>query len=279
MSFSITSLTIYPVKSLAGIPLTEARVGKRGLEHDREWMIVSEGGQFITQRELAPLALIHTAIDDKHLTLSLPNDEQIKVDLISEDVNDAAASVIKKAITVKVWKDTCEAFDEGDDAAAILSTYLKRKVRLVRMKRSFERPLDERYRTSDGDTVGFADDFPVLVISDESLKELNSKLEFPVPMNRFRPNITIGGTSPFAEDDWQDFATGEGGKIKMSVVKPCARCLIVTIDQETAEASVEPLRTLSYFRKQDGKIMFGQNAIPYTFGALRVGDTVNVTLR
>lgn len=276
MSFSITSLTIYPVKSLAGIPLTVATVGKRGLEFDREWMIVTEGGQFITQREMAPMALIHTAIDQENLTLNLPDGEKVIVRLEREDTTDAAATLNKKAMTVKVWKDTCDAFDEGDDAAAILSRFLKRRVRLVRMKHGFRRPLDERYRNDENDTVGFADDFPVLIITDESLAELNNKLEFPVPMNRFRPNITIGGTTPFAEDEWQSFATGSEGEIKMTVVKPCARCLITTIDQETAEASVEPLRTLSYFRKQDGKIMFGQNAIPLTFGQLHVGDAITV---
>ncbi len=262
MNFSITSIHIYPVKSLAGISLHSAKLEPRGFKFDREWMVVDSNGNFLTQRELAPLALIQTALEDDHLRLTMPLGDSVQVPL------DSGSD--REEVTVKVWKDYCQAIDQGEEAAKLLSQFLEKKVRLVRMANGFKRLVDQRYAKPDN-IVRFADDFPVLIIADESLNELNRKLEYPVPMNRFRPNITIGGAEAFAEDSWTEIAIGD---VKLSVVKPCARCLITTIDQDTAESSLEPLRTLSFFRKEGGKIMFGQNAIPQTFGELTVGDQV-----
>jgi hypothetical protein len=270
-SLSVTSLTIYPVKSLAGISLPSAKLENRGFKYDREWMIVTEGGQFLTQRELAPMALIQTAILEHTLRLTMPLGDSVEVPLSIEK-----SPVDAKVMTVKVWSDTCQALDQGDEAAGMLSRYLERKVRLVRMEPSFNRIVDQRYANSPDNVVSFADGFPVLVISDESLAELNRRLEYPLPMNRFRPNITIGGSDAFAEDGWSEIAIDN---VKLSLVKPCARCQITTIDQDTAEASQEPLKTLSFFRKESGKVMFGQNAIPQNSGEIRLGDSVLVTAK
>ncbi|CAN5431516.1 MOSC domain-containing protein [soil metagenome] len=267
-ALAVTSLTIYPVKSLAGISLNSAKLEERGFKYDREWMVVTESGQFLTQRELAPMALIQTAILDHTLRLSMPLGDSVEVPLSVEKASSGA-----KIVDVKVWKDTCKALDQGDEAAGLLSRYLEKKVRLVRMEPSFKRIVDQKYADSEDNVVSFADGFPVLVISDQSLEELNRRLEYPLPMNRFRPNITIGGSAPFAEDDWAEMTID---KVKLSLVKPCARCQITTIDQDTAEASQEPLKTLSFFRKIDGKIMFGQNAIPQNNGEIRIGDQVMV---
>lgn len=267
-AMTITSLTIYPVKSLAGISLNSAKLENRGFKYDREWMIVTEGGQFLTQRELAPMALIQTAILEHSLRLTMPLGDSVEVPL-SIDKTQADA----KVMTVKVWNDTCQAIDQGDEAADLLSRNLEKKVRLVRMEPSCKRIVDQKYANSADNVVSFADGFPVLVISDESLAELNRRLEYPLPMNRFRPNITIGGSAPFAEDSWSEITIDN---VKLSLVKPCARCQITTIDQDTAEASQEPLKTLSFFRKENGKIMFGQNAIPQNNGEIRLGDEVLV---
>jgi len=264
MNLSITSIHIYPVKSLAGISLHSAQLEPRGFKFDREWMVVDSHGTFITQREMAPLALIQSALVDNHLRLTMPLGDNVQVPF---DLNDG---VKREEITVKVWKNHCQAIDEGDEAATLLSQFLEKKVRLVRMAPDYKRQVDQRYAKAD-DIVGFADEFPVLIITDESLNELNRKLEYPVPMNRFRPNITIGGAEAFAEDSWSEITIGD---VRISVVKPCARCSITTINQDTGESSLEPLRTLSFFRKESGKIMFGQNAIPQTFGELKVGDEV-----
>ena len=269
-SLTVTSLTIYPVKSLAGISLTSATLENRGFKYDREWMVVTEGGQFLTQRELAPMALIQTAILEHTLRLTMPLGDSVEIPLSIE------AQANTKVMTVKVWQDTCQALDQGDEVAGLLSRYLERKVRLVRMEPSFKRIVDQRYANSPDNVVSFADGFPVLVISDESLAELNRRLEYPLPMNRFRPNITIGGSDPFAEDSWSEISIDT---VKLSLVKPCARCQITTIDQDTAEASQEPLKTLSFFRKESGKVMFGQNAIPQNNGEIRLGDRVLVSTK
>lgn len=269
-SLTVTSLTIYPVKSLAGISLNSTKLEKRGFKYDREWMVVTEAGNFLTQRELAPMALIQTAILEHTLRLTMPLGDSIEVPLSI----DTAASA--KPIDVKVWKDSCKAIDQGEEAAGLLSRYLEKKVRLVRMDPTFNRIVDQRYADSPDNVVSFADGFPVLVISDESLAELNRRLEYPLPMNRFRPNITVGGSAPFAEDTWAEIAIDN---VKLSLVKPCARCLITTIDQDTAEAAQEPLKTLSFFRKEQGKVMFGQNAIPQNNGEIRIGDSVLVTTK
>ncbi|MBP9092997.1 MOSC domain-containing protein [bacterium] len=267
---TVTSLTIYPVKSLAGISLHSAKLENRGFKYDREWMVVTEGGQFLTQRELAPMALIQTAILEHTLRLTMPLGDSIEVPLSIEAQGNA------KGMTVKVWNDTCQAVDQGEEAATLLSHYLERKVRLVRMEPSFNRIVDQQYANSPANVVGFADGFPVLVISDESLTELNRRLEYPLPMNRFRPNITVGGSAPFAEDGWSQISIGG---VTLSLVKPCDRCQMTTIDQDTAEASQEPLKTLSYFRKENGKVMFGQNAIPQNYGEIRLGDSVLATAK
>lgn len=267
-SLTITSLTIYPVKSLAGISLNSAKLENRGFKYDREWMVVTEGGQFLTQRELAPMALIQTAILEHTLRLTMPLGDSVEVPLSIDKTQ-----VDAKVMTVKVWNDTCQAVDQGAEAADLLSRNLEKKVRLVRMEPSFKRIVDQKYANSPDNVVSFADGFPVLVISDESLAELNRRLEYPLPMNRFRPNITIGGSAPFAEDSWSEITIDN---VKLSLVKPCARCQITTIDQDTAEASQEPLKTLSFFRKENGKIMFGQNAIPQNNGEIRLGDAVLV---
>ena len=267
-SLTVTSLTIYPVKSLAGISVHSAQLENRGFKYDREWMVVTESGQFLTQRELAPMALIQTAILEHTLRLTMPLGDSIEVPLSIEKAQAGA-----KIVDVKVWKDNCKALDQGDEVAGMLSRYLEKKVRLVRMEPAFKRIVDQEYADSADNVVSFADAFPVLVIGDESLAELNRRLEYPLPMNRFRPNITVGGSAPFAEDEWSEIAIDH---VKLSIVKACDRCQITTIDQDTAEASKEPLKTLSLFRKVDGKVMFGQNAIPQNNGEIRLGDKVLV---
>lgn len=142
-SLSVTSLTIYPVKSLAGISLPSAKLENRGFKYDREWMIVTEEGQFLTQRELAPMALIQTAILEHTLRLTIPLGNSVEVPLSIEK-----SPVGAKVMTVKVWSDTCQALDQGDEAAGMLSRYLERKVRLVRMEPSFNRIVDQRYANS-----------------------------------------------------------------------------------------------------------------------------------
>lgn len=276
---SISSLHIYPVKSLGGIALERMPLYKRGPVFDREWMLVDDQGLFISQREKSRMALIKCRLEDlsepdkietaRTLCIDVPGYPTIIVPTEQPAENRPDESALTE---VKVWNDRCLARIE-EMGREVLSAYLGQDVRLVRMLPEFKRHIDEDYAgkssaDSDNNTVGFADGFPLLVISDASLEDLNNKLEIPVEMNRFRPNITVSGATPFAEDSWHKVKVA-GREISMDIVKPCSRCQITTIDQETADISKEPLRTLSTFRKQEGKVMFGQNALltPVAAGA------------
>jgi len=271
---TVTGLFIYPVKSLGGISLSEADLTARGFKYDREWLIVDRENHFVTQREIARMALIATSIDEAAncLTLRLPDQDTI----LSIPLTEVQKSDSKKkleTISVQVWNDRAEAYVESAEVNSALSRYLGQDLRLVRMAPGYRRQVDEHYAPGEDNIVGFADGFPFLIISDESLEDLNERLEYPLPMNRFRPNITTRGGGPYAEDSWDKIKIAE---VELAIVKPCARCVITTIDQDCAEQGKEPLRTLANYRKKDSKILFGQNAIFKGSGHISVGDTVSM---
>jgi uncharacterized protein YcbX len=260
----LTTITYYPVKSMQGSDTPQARVTPRGLGNDRLMMVTDEHGRFLTQREVPPLAAIRPALDGDTLTLSAPGFE-------------AATLVVRHdgaSRPVTIWDSEGEAVDQGDAAAAWLSRFLGNSVRLMRIPDDQSIPVDAKYAVTPQDEVGFADGFPVLVVSQESLDDLNARLETPVPMKRFRPNLVVAGCEPFAEDGWKRIRIGG---IELALVKPCARCLVTTHDQGTGERiGKEPLRTLATFRKVGSHVMFAMNAIPLSFGEIRVGDEVEV---
>jgi uncharacterized protein YcbX len=172
---------------------------------------------------------------------------------------------------VVIWRDTCPAVDQGDEVAGWLSDFLHANCRLVRMADDFVREVDPTYASSPADQVGFADGFPCLLIAEESLADLNSRLAEPLPMNRFRPNIVISGGVPFGEDHVGRLRIGE---IVFYAPKACARCTITTVDQATGETGKEPLRTFATFRRAQRSVLFGQNLIHATTGTIRVGDSM-----
>jgi uncharacterized protein YcbX len=173
---------------------------------------------------------------------------------------------------VTVWDDACDATWLGEQAAHWFSRFLEVSCSLVHMSPETLRPADPAY-APDSTRVSFADAFPFLLISQASLEDLNGRMTEPLPMNRFRPNLVIAGTGPYEEDSWRSIQIGE---VPFRIVKPCARCVVTTTDQTTAERGREPLRTLATYRKVDGKVMFGQNAVHSGRGRLRVGDPVVV---
>jgi uncharacterized protein YcbX len=174
------------------------------------------------------------------------------------------------ATSVTVWDDACSASWVGDRAAEWFSEFLGYPCTLVHMGERVVRPADPAFAPA-GARVSFADGFPFLMISEESLVDLNSRLSDPLPMNRFRPNLVVAGGGPFAEDTWKCL---EIAGVRLRVVKPCARCVVTTTDQATAERGKEPLRTLATYRKVAGEVMFGQNVVHENTGWLRVGNTV-----
>lgn len=261
----IAALHIYPVKSCAGIALEQARLLPTGLEHDREWMVVDTVGHFITQRDLPRLALIRPALRDGALCLTA-GDDTLRLPLAHE-------GPVREAV---VWRARVPAFDAGDAAAAFLSDWLGRALRLVRFD-----PRQRRLSNADwtGDIEApnfFSDGYPVLVVSRASLDDLNRRLAVPLPMNRFRPNLVLDGVGAWAEDTLRDFTAGE---TRLRIVKPCTRCVITTTDQSRGERDgEEPMRTLKTFRHdpQLRGVTFGQNAVVLQPGLLRAGTPVEV---
>ena len=249
---TITGLHIYPVKSCRGISLAAAELTVRGLAHDREWMVVDADGQFVTQRTLPRMALIETALTSDALRLSAPGQsDTLELSLARRDL---------PLRRVRVWRDDCDALDEGSEAAGWLSAFLGKAVRLVRFDPAHRRLSDHQWTRGKDAENRFSDGYPVLVISEESLEYLNSRLDVALPMNRFRPNIVIRGIGPHGEDD-ADLLHGGGFEIRL--VKPCARCSITTVEQMTAATGKEPLVTLATYRRDAalGGVTFGMNGI------------------
>ena len=269
---TLSGLFLYPVKSLRGCAVPAVDLDEHGLVGDRRFLVVDPSGAFLTQRTLPRMALIATDLQADTLRLTAPGGGTLTV---SRQPDPAAP-----LRTVSVWSSTgLQAEDCGDDAASWLSSCLGTSCRLVRAGPAFHRPVLKPGKAQPGDVVAFADAYPLLVVSEASLADLNSRLVErggePMPMDRFRPNLVVSGTEPFAEDGWARVRVGEavlrGGG-------PCARCAVTTTDQLTAERGEEPLRTLAAFRRdprQPSQVNFGQNLLLETRrGTLWVGCAV-----
>ena len=270
MDATLAALTSYPVKSCRGIALAASRLTTRGLEHDREWMLVDRDGRFLTQRELPRMAQIVPELSASALYLSAPGLPAFSVPL------DGNAG----RMTVTVWRDTLGALDQGNDAALKLSRWLDKEVRLVRFDPGERRYCNPQYVGEHRAHHAFADGYPVLVISAASLADLNERLDDPLPMNRFRPNIVLEGVEAFDEDHFTEIDIG--GAVTLRLVKPCTRCRITTTDQVTAQVGIEPLPTLASYRRNDALdgATFGMNAIVVAGAgaAIAVGDAVRASL-
>lgn len=258
---TLDEIVVYPVKGAGGTSVTEARVDDFGLHLDRRWMLVDGDGVFLSQRNDPRLALLRPRIRDGSLVLEAPGVEPF----------DLPATAERPARKVRVWDSTVEAVEVDGGVDHWIEAFLGRPARLVFMPESTLRPVDEDYAADA--RVSFADGFPFLLLSRESLEELNRRLDRPVPMNRFRPNLVVKGAGPHAEDAWRRIRIGE---VEFDVVKPCARCAVTTVDQDSGRRGAEPLRTLSRYRKHDGKTWFGQNLVQRGTGTLRVGNPVEV---
>lgn len=253
----VSELNIYPVKSLRQVSLSASRVEAYGLKHDRRWMVIDKDGNMITQRQLARMCLIQPHLLECGIKLSAPNMPDLMVKVPADD----------NKLTVTVWNDNCLAYDAGNHAAQWLSDFLSIACRLVYYPDDAFRQVDLQY-AREGDRTAFSDGFPLLLISQASLDDLNQRLKTPLPMKRFRPNLVLEGSQAFAEDGWKKIRIGD---IIFRVVKPCSRCIIPNIDIETAEIGKEPARTLSSYRKNNNKIYFGQNIIAEGEGKLTIG--------
>ncbi|MEM9092987.1 MAG: MOSC N-terminal beta barrel domain-containing protein [Cyanobacteria bacterium P01_F01_bin.53] len=261
-TITLSELNAYPIKSAAGISLSQAEVTLRGLKHDRRWMICDRNGKFLTQRKLPKMALIQVEVGET-LTLGIRG-------LANSALEIPAVPAKHQPVDVDVWGDRCIAWSMGDTASKWLSNFLGLEAQLVYMPDSTHRPIDHgRFETPNS----FSDAYPFLLISEASLADLNGRLEQPVPMNRFRPNLVVKGCEPFAEDMWKRIKIGE---IVFDVAKACSRCSIPGVEQATGKQGKEPLKTLATYRRWDHAIWFGQNLIAHREGTLQVGDEVEI---
>jgi uncharacterized protein YcbX len=286
----LSELNIYPIKSLKGIPLTEVTVEKRGLRFDRRWMITDRSGMFFTQREVPKMATVRVAVASDGLCVEADGFEAINIPASPEPPSGQR---------VTVWHSEVEGLVYNGRVSEWFSDVLGQTCQLVLMPESSERHVSERFDTG-RDIVSFADGFPLLLIGEGSLEELNKRIAIgesaeksdraPLRMNRFRPNLVVRGSEPFAEDRWAKIRVGGAA---FRVVKPCGRCSITTVDQDKGEFDgKEPLRTLATFRMAKdvhpeafesfghapNSVLFGENLIPENPGAaIRVGDEITVT--
>jgi uncharacterized protein YcbX len=260
----VSELYVYPIKSARGVALERAQLDTRGFQHDRRWMLVDDGGVFISQREAHALALVDVALSAGALTVSTPAMPSLRIPF------DASGP----SLHCRIWRDEVTATATSPEADAWFSSYLERSCRLVHMPDDARRIVDRTY-VAEERIVGFADAFPLLIIGQGSLNALNAKLIAQgtpaVTMRRFRPNIVVAETAPHEEDEWRRIRVGD---VDVDVVKPCARCVITTVDVQTGVAGREPLRTLATYRKRGSKVLFGQNAVHRQHGTIGVGDTV-----
>lgn len=274
MSLQLAGIWRYPVKSCRGEQLAEARVEPWGLAGDRRWMVVDQAGNPVTAREHPRMLLITPGLDaggDK-ITLSSP------------DLPDLVVPVPSGAelVLASVWGDDLLASPAGDDAAAWLSGIIGEPVRLVYLDDPTRRPIRPDY-SDPGDRVSLADAFPLLLTTEESLVSLNGWIaegsraaEGPVPMRRFRPSVVVSGAAAWAEDGWRRLRIGP---VTFRSVKGCDRCVMTTINPDTAAKGHEPLTTLARHRRWDGKVWFGVNLIPDSPGPdalLHPGDPIEI---
>lgn len=268
----LQSIHVHPVKAFRGTAPREAVVEPWGLAGDRRWVLIDDGGKVVTQRQQPRLALAAAELlPGGGVRLSAPGTDPLTVP-VPRTVG---------TVPVEIFRDKVEAVLAEDDAAhAWCSARLGADVRLAFMDDpGTRRPVDPEYALP-GETVSFADGYPLLLTTTASLDALNSLIaqgdhaqEGPLPMNRFRPNVVVSGTAAWAEDDWSRIAIGE---VTFRVPKQCGRCVVTTTDQATAERGREPLHTLGRHRRLGGKLVFGQNLVPLSRGTIRVGDPVTI---
>lgn len=266
----LSEIVVYPIKSCVGVKLQSCKVVETGFAHDREWLIIDENNNFLTQRSNVKMAFISPVVkvNDAGESLGVELHAPGKVMIYSPNIS--GGEVIK----TKVWESECEVVKQGDEVSAWLSDFLGQKVFLTRMSNNFKRYIKDKYKQRGDEVTGFADALPFLLISEKSLDDLNEKLDEKLSMNRFRPNLVVSGGVAFQEDGWKKIQINN---TTFRVVKPCARCEITTTNQETGERKAEPLETLGKYRTKPKGVMFGQNCVSVEVGdVLSVGDEVKI---
>jgi uncharacterized protein YcbX len=268
LPLTLTGLFLYPVKSLGGYSVPAAEITPRGLRHDRRWLIVDERNRFMTQRQHPAMALLSAAPAYNGFLLT----HRQRPDLLPLFIPFEATP--DRTLFVTIWNDIVWAWCGTPEADAWLQEALGCHCRLVYMSDMVRRDVEPALNP-EGQLVSFADGYPFLIIGEAALADLNSRLKSPVPINRFRPNLVFGGGLAYDDDTWEDFQVGA---VPFRAVRGCGRCVLTTIDQQTAEKSPdsEPLRTLATYRRAERGTLFGQNVTGPGTGRLHVGDALVV---
>lgn len=259
----LSEIWIYPIKSLGGIRLRSSKVMGKGLQYDRRFMLVDEGGLSMTQRAFPKMALFKVSLDR----------EQITVAYRGESISfPAIPTTTEQAKPVQIWDNLVMANEVSADISKWFSVRLDKTCKLVFFPEENPRPVDSKYKVND-EHVSFADAYPLLIIGQSSLDDLNARLAEALPMNRFRPNIVFTGGEPYEEDSWRNFTVG---KTRFIGVKPCARCVLPTVNQDTGVKGAEPLKTLASYRSRNNNIYFGQNVLVVDQYEIKEGDIVTL---
>ncbi len=269
MSSRLTGLHLYPLKSAAAFSAHQADVDAIGLVGDRRWMLVDVEGRAVTQREQPRLARVHAIpAPDGGLEIVATGMPALQLDVPGPDAPVVQTELLRRSTGGRL---------AAPGAADWFTDFLETPCRLLHLPSQMARPVAAPWGLQH-DRTAYTDGFPFLLIGEGSLTALNDRLERPIPMDRFRPNLVVSDTKPFEEDEWQRVRIGS---IEFRVVKPCPRCVVTTVDQATGVRDVagEPLATLATFRKHDGKVWFGMNLIHEGAGHLRLGDPVEVISR
>jgi len=265
VSAFLAELRVYPVKSCRGLSLADSEVDRFGLRLDRAFMVVGAGdGHFLTQRDEPRLARVRVALEPDALTLSAEGAGSVSVALEPQD---------GPRRRVQVWRHAGDGVDQGDAAAGFLSSLLGRPLRLVRTPPDHARRVNPE-RAPEPAFTAFSDGYPFLVLSQAALDGLNRRLPAPLGIERFRPNLVVGGSEGHAEDGWRRIRIGG---LELALVKPCDRCAVTTVDPASGRRQgPEPLRTLARYRRSEGAVLFGQNAVARGTGRLAVGMPIEV---
>ena len=263
---TISTITVYPLKSAAGITLQEAEVTDSGLANDREWMVLDGDRTYVSQREFSKLALVQPAMKEGELWLSAPQMGEIAVPMAPGT-----------PVACSLFGEECRAFTTNAAIDGWISDYLGVKASIVSRDKGFLRKGGVQYPERDDRPTSFVDNYGILIISQASLDDLNTRLDEPVPMNRFRPNIVIDGIDAYVEEDAEGFSSET---VTLSLTNVCTRCVIPNINQSTASVGREPFKTLSAFRFDDAYrgVRFGAYAAVAagTGGKLRVGSPIEL---
>lgn len=262
----LSQIFVYPIKSARGTAVSETHLDVAGPVQDRRWMLVDEEGVFVSQREIPRMALVHPRFEGDDLVVTATGMAPLTISSWSGE---------GEWIRVRIWRDHLTLPHPNQAYSDWFSAFLGRPCRLVHLPDTIARRVEPPF---DGPEwrVSLADAYPLLVLAQASLDSLNEKLTIPVGIERFRPSLVISGAEPHEEDRWRRVQIGS---VQLAIVKPCARCSTTLVDPSTAEVGVEPLRTLTQYRKTPKGVMFAQNALITNPGELRAGSTVQVLER